>query len=256
LVASLVYGIFNQIAGGYSFGKLGCLVSYYCVVTPVCVSITTLGVVAWERYQIVCKGNQWSDTKITAWIIAIWGFFGLLLAIPMITSNYVSIRLEPNSMNCNVKWYDWSPQSLVMTVMIMTLSGIAYSVVFYSYYNVYMTYSAVTKKKKTNQDNQRIIFKKCVAMTLCLIVLWSTYYLKMFYEFVSGKSTNADWTSIANMSGILCSILNPIIMCMYDNRVRGNMLAVFEVFRKVPARVSVGSNNANRPLRSVHTAVL
>jgi hypothetical protein len=213
----------NEIAGGFGLGKLGCLVNYYFIVTPACISIATLGVTAWERYQIVCKGNQWSNAKINCYVVIIWISLFTITAIPLISSNGISIHLDVTAVNCTVRWHDRSITTLLLTSFILLMATISFSIAIFSYYNVYITYREATKRKKANMDNQRMVFQRCVLMTMSLVVLWTPYYTKIILEISTGVPIGPDLSAIGNISGLCSSILNPLIMFKYDNRVRKNM---------------------------------
>jgi hypothetical protein len=215
----------NAVAGGFALGEAGCYISYFFIVAPACVSIFTLGIVAWERYQIICRGNQFSDRQIYTWIVGCWIFSCCNTAIPFFTRNPQSIQLDPNLICCSVRWSDRSTPSIVLTVLLILMVAMSFSSVAYSYYNVYMTYKTVVGKKKAKQDNQNMILEKCIVLTLSLLLFWTPYFVKIVYEIISGKSAGSTWGTIANISALICSITNPFVLCKYDNRVRGNMMA-------------------------------
>jgi hypothetical protein len=223
----------NEIAGGFRFGQIGCIVSYSFMVAPCCISISSLGVVGWERYQSVCNGNQWSHRKVHLWITGIWICSTFLTCLPFITSNYTTIHLDNTSVHCSVRWFDRTFVSIFMAVLILVMATISFSVATFSYYNVYNTYRILTKNKKANQDNQRIVFYKCVAMTICLVFMWTPYYVKVVYEITTGVAVSPDWSAIGSIFALFCPALNPFIIFYFDNRVRGNMLEVVHYIKGI-----------------------
>jgi hypothetical protein len=128
--------------------------------------------------------------------------------------------------------------SIIITALMLLLATISFLVAIFSYYNVYITYWNLTKSKKASQDNQRIVFYKCVAMTLCLVLLWSPYYVKVLFEIVTGRSIGTDCSAVATIFALLCPTLNPFILCYYDNRVRGNMLEAVTYFKELHIKKS------------------
>jgi hypothetical protein len=248
-VTCIISSTWNEIAGGFALGETGCYVNYFFIVGPACISITTLGLVAWERYQIICRGNQLSEFQINAMIFLTWFYCLGKVSIPFLTNNPQTIQLEPNAVCCNVRWYDRSVPSIILTLLCIAMVTTAYSIAAFSYYNVYLTYKNTVGKKK--QDNQRIIFEKCVVITLNLLVFWTPYYLKIIFEIATGTSAGATWASIGNISGLLCSFFNPIIMGKYDNRVRGNMT---ELWTHLKRRISTShSQSYSKPFSQTAT---
>jgi uncharacterized membrane protein YidH (DUF202 family) len=222
----------NAIAGGFALGEIGCYISYFFIVGPACISICTLGLVAWERYQIICRGKQMSDREIYCWIVGCWIVCCGNTVIPFLTNNPQSIQLDPNLICCAVKWSDRSTPSIILTVLLILIVAISFSTAAYSYYNVYVTYKTVVGRKKAKQDNQNLILEKCIVLTLSLLLFWTPYYIKIVYEIISGQSGGSTWGTVANISALICSFTNPFILCKYDNRVRGNMLAPLRLLRK------------------------
>jgi hypothetical protein len=173
-----------------------------------------------------------SLAKINVMVAVSWIYCFGKVSIPFFTNNPQSIQLEPNATCCNVRWYDRSMPSLVLTFLCILMVTLSYSVAAFSYYNVFLTYKTVVGNKKSKQDKQRIILEKCVVLTLNLLAFWTPYYLKIIYEVGTGTSAGSTWASIGNISGLCCSFFNPIIMGRYDNRVRGNMTELWNTLKK------------------------
>jgi hypothetical protein len=231
-IASCVSLTRNEITGGFSLGEFGCFVNYYFVVTLPCISIATLGVTAWERYQIVCKGNQWSEAKIHFYIVMIWISTCMIVALPFFTSSPEAVQLLPNLLCCSVRWYGRSAIAIIMTASVLAMSTASFSVVIFSYYNVYITYRNAARNSSSSfsSDSPGMVFHKCLMMTISVVVFWTPFYFIIIYEIVTGTSAGPDYISLANLIAFLCPALNPLIMFKYDNRVRGNMLELYHFF--------------------------
>jgi hypothetical protein len=229
---SIVVGIVcftAVVSGGFNSGWIGCILNYYAIIATANASVITLGVVAWERYLCVCKGIIITHKQVLYAIIAIWTISFLDPAIPLIFGNPQNvIQLESNHWNCITKWYgrDWT--AIYKTMVTFTIFFISANVINFSYFNVYKTFSKITKKKNLSApksqvqvDNQRRVFTMCVILSSTFMLFWTPYAIKLLLEGISGSPSNLYLTSIGAMLPCFLCTLNPLILIKFDNRVRG-----------------------------------
>jgi hypothetical protein len=228
---SIVVGIVcftAAVSGGFNSGWIGCILNYYAIIATANASVITLGVVAWERYLCVCKGIIMSHNQVMYSILAIWIVSFLDPAIPLLFGDPRNvIQLEVNHWNCITKWYgrDWT--AIYKTIVTFTIFFISANVINFSYFNVYKTFSKITKKKNLSapksqiqEDNQRRVFLMCVILSSTFMLFWTPYAVKLLLEGITGNPSEIYLTSIGAMLPCFLSTLNPLILIKFDNRVR------------------------------------
>jgi hypothetical protein len=239
----LICFIFGFYYGGFGMGLVGCYVTYVLVMGSSCVSIWTLGVAAMERYVSVVMGIVLTERQVYLWLSFPWFLAVLLTSLPFLMQTPMrTIQLEPHHWLCSVAWHDHSWQTLVQTSLCITCFSISFAMNIYCYTKVYIAFTEACKAKKKTQailDSQRKVFIKCVALTCAFVLVWITYYIKMYVELLTGKRVDPIFASFAAFLGGIGPSLNSFVMCYFDNRLRGNVME----FLGIESKVSV----AHRP---------
>lgn len=127
--------------GGWSSGKLGCLIDTLLVLggnkvlIPGCfASVLTIVAITLERYLAVMYGKILKASEIWILVGFIWIVSFLIAAFPWYTNTYgYVLALQPGREICTVAWWDRHPMNLLMLSLCLVTLAIAVSFIFFAY---------------------------------------------------------------------------------------------------------------------------
>jgi hypothetical protein len=77
--------------------------------------------------------------------------------------------------------------------------------------------------------SQKRVWYQCTVLSGSFVVFWSTYYLKIVFEMVTGKPAEPVFTAMGQGLGLICSLSNSVILMYFDNRIRGNVMKLLKL---------------------------
>jgi hypothetical protein len=222
----------NILSGGFAWGIVGCHFNAFANVMGATTSVNALTAAALERYLAVCKGIILTERQVKYLVAGIWLYSIFYSATPYWSNQpNETIAVEPPCWSCATRWWGRSWGALVGTILGAAAFTIDYTIIFFSYYSVYVTFSSAGDKSTKSGHNLRAklkkqhqVFVKCIMMTGSFVIFWTPYSAKIVYELITGVPTNVYWSTIASFFAISTTAVNQIIMIKYDNRVRGYVM--------------------------------
>ncbi|KAI8906932.1 hypothetical protein EDD86DRAFT_57711 [Gorgonomyces haynaldii] len=243
--AAVYFGIADTIAMRFSTGKIGCLVYANIVMISCYLSITTLGAITLERYNNVVR-QKTLTRKGALQILAVLILTSFLFIMtPMLLGHYEVFALMPSHQVCAMVFWDRRAaplsQAIIALVVILSCAGL----MCYAYVVIVMTYfkhkksrqtgsyktdlGSQNKSMRTEEDEalelqfERRLLRKCIAISGLYIVCWTPYGIKGFIELFTERPIDPYWDSFCTILALLNSTLNPVLLYMFDARIKSNI---------------------------------
>jgi hypothetical protein len=234
--SGFLLSILGITSGGFSTGLRGCYVSYGLLILLPFVSIETLTITALERYVSVVMGKVFTDVQIRCLIFGIWSTSSLIVFAPFLfQSPQAALQLESSGWSCSVKWYGRNWESVLVSSITMVIFSFSFVAITASYALIYQHFTETFHDKHLTKkaSSQKRVWYQCTVLSGSFVALWSTYYLKMFFELISGRPVHSIFTAMGQGLGLICSLTNSLIIMYFDNRIRGNVMEFLRIKRPV-----------------------
>ncbi|KAJ3270748.1 hypothetical protein HDV01_007440 [Terramyces sp. JEL0728] len=146
LVFCLSAVIFDLVYGGWSSGKLGCLLDTLLVLGGCFASVLTIFAITLERYLAVMYGKILKFSEIWIMIGLIWVLSFLIATFPWYTGTYgYVLALQPGRQICTVAWWDRHPMNILMLTLCLLTLAASVSFIFFAYFLKYFQTQAAVK---------------------------------------------------------------------------------------------------------------
>ncbi|KAJ3312690.1 hypothetical protein HDV04_002834 [Boothiomyces sp. JEL0838] len=147
-LSAVIFGIKGNLdlitdlaAGGWSSGKLGCILDTILVLGGCFASVLTILAITFERYLAVMHGKLLDASKVRKMIGAIWGGSLLIAFFPWYTGTYGNaIGLQPGRQICTVAWWDRAPMTIIMITLCLVTLAVSVSFIFYAYFMIVLKF--------------------------------------------------------------------------------------------------------------------
>ncbi|KAJ3253060.1 hypothetical protein HDU77_004747 [Chytriomyces hyalinus] len=88
------------------------------------------------------------------------------------------------------------------------------------------------KKRTAEETRQMGLLVQSVAIVSLFVIGWTPYYVMAFYEFLTNAEASLAFEFAAEMALALQDVLNPIVVLIFDDKIRQNSCGVFEGWRR------------------------
>ncbi|ESO95853.1 hypothetical protein LOTGIDRAFT_64356, partial [Lottia gigantea] len=205
------------------FGTIGCTYEGFAVYFLGQTSMYLLAAISFDRYYVIAKPLQASKITHRVATIAVLacyagGFFWAF--VPLVGWN--EYTLEGAKISCSVVWESSNPvyTSYIFTIFITCLV-IPLAVMFFSYFNVYMTVRKLSRIARRNFRIEKKMFKTIIAMCTTFVAAWMPYTVVSFYGAFYGQGSVAP--ALGTMPALFAKcagLLNPIIYVATNKQFR------------------------------------
>jgi hypothetical protein len=214
----------------------GCLISYFVIGMTVCVSVTTLGSIAVERYLAVVKTVTLQAQTLRIWNAVIWISAALYGSLPILSGTYPeSLRVDVTCWGCVNKWYGRDDASPLFSVFALSVFGACTTVIVYCHWHVYRAFIEIMAKKKQSPSyirHERRVFLMCLLLTLTFVFSWTLTSSCILFEFISGVPAPMMLATLSTALGGLGCTTNSIILFYFDFQIRRNVLDFLRVEKR------------------------
>lgn len=221
--------LFNSINLAYGgVDKLACLIQGVICVIAVFVSVASLSAVAIERYLCAIRRVYLSDRGVKTWLIVIWTFLSFLLALlPYLCKiRYDQVyNLEPSFCTCFIAWSSEDSKVAVLVWILIVFVAVAMIAITICYYLVYKNLKALgasaigpRNTEKLKRDKEKKLLIKCVVLTAVFVAFWIPYLISAIYAAINHNMLYAVYIATAEHFVLFVSVLNPILLMHFDNR--------------------------------------
>ena len=189
-------------------------------------SLMTLAAIAMERYLSARYLNSRSWKVIYVWIICIILMsFGLASFPYLVGDPRKFVALEEHLHGCSNNWAGVDLGSQLGTYACLAVIVISTQMVGICYFLVYRLFSTASlEKKKKNLKAQKTILLRCSVITGVLIGLWTPYLIKVLINLVTRQPVSYTFSFFSVHLIMVNSVLNPVMLILFDNRIRANTL--------------------------------
>ncbi|XP_050391022.1 parapinopsin [Patella vulgata] len=230
--AAAPFSAFSSLSHGWMFGEIGCLYEGFMVYFLGQTSMYLLAAISFDRYFVIAKPLQASKIthRIAGISVGICWFLGFLWsALPAVGWNRYA--LEGAEISCSVVWQSDNPSDMsYIFVIFFACLVVPLGVMFFSYFNVYMTIKSINKnqvwdmKSRVARRNLRIekkMFKTILVMCAAFVGAWTPYTAVSFYAAFGGA--HAISPLVGTLPALLAKcagLLNPIIYVATNKQFR------------------------------------
>ena len=234
--------------GGYSWGQLGCHISYTFFVACSAIESMSIASIAFERYLITNWYYKLSFFQTYFWIFVIWTYgFVCTLAPFCFGFSQHAIILTDDHLNCQVDWKSNNPSTKGMVwtvalslVLILNLTAFSYIKVYFSYRN------ALKSSSREDIDrHDRLVLFKSIALTVVFYTLWMPESAKIIYELFTKNPAGSLANTISSNFLSLNSALDPLLVTLLDAHLKRDIQQAFRLKSlspKLPKPKSVALN--------------
>ena len=225
--ATLLSG--NLIHQSYSWSYTVCQFQFAVTLVACCGSLMTVASIAFERFRSTTSLETMSWRSISIWVFSIVLSSVILPFTPyFLSSPHEFITLDENQWVCLGNWAGSDPGSILAATLSLTIIAFSWIVVCFCYGKVYWTFRTATSEKRKGKGNiQKIIFYRCVIITISFIFFWSGYLIKIFYHLITKQRVSTLLAAIASCLVITNSLMNAVLLFFLDNRIRLNVVSFF-----------------------------
>jgi hypothetical protein len=242
ITSVLVFGFINIPGGGWSSGRIGCIIDAFIVCSSCFCSILTLLFVTLERYLQVVHSQELSKSRAWKAIIGLWTLSFILGGLPLITNTFgVTYGLQSSNLLCVFSWWDVSPAQIVMHVTSFSAIGGCLTVMIFCYTNIFLKFRQTVRSvgSATKSDTQvsgtkekeGLISKKemqllikSVVLTFTYVLGWSPYMIKIIVEIATQRRVPSEWEFFCQMCVLTNSTMNSFLMMLLDARIKQNVI--------------------------------
>ncbi|KAJ3320560.1 hypothetical protein HDV06_005183 [Boothiomyces sp. JEL0866] len=140
-LSAVIFGIKDLSSGGWSSGKLGCILDTVLVLGGCFASVLTILAITFERFLAVMYGKLIDAPKVRIMIGLIWGLSLLIAFFPWYTGTYGNaIGLQAGRQICTVAWWDRSPMTIIMITLCLITLAVSVSFIFYAYFMIVLKF--------------------------------------------------------------------------------------------------------------------
>ncbi|KAJ3320562.1 hypothetical protein HDV06_005185 [Boothiomyces sp. JEL0866] len=140
-LSAVIFGTKDLAYGGWSSGKLGCLIDTLLVLGGCFASVLTIFAITLERYLAVMYGKILKVSEIWIMIALIWVASLLIAAFPWYTDTYgYVLALQPGREICTVAWWDRHPMNILMLSLCLVTLALAVSFICFAYFMIVLKY--------------------------------------------------------------------------------------------------------------------
>ncbi|KAI8909159.1 hypothetical protein EDD86DRAFT_207067 [Gorgonomyces haynaldii] len=252
-LTATIYSTIHITTGQFPFGKYGCLVNALLIVCGAGMSILCLFAIAYDRFRCIILRKEPTTKEIWLWIALMFGFSVLLTFWPLVDGSYAqTYGVLAKKLKCNIACWNRHPQTLVQICLALIMIASSILGVLYMYFCILRFYflqsklSSSTKDMKslstdyyngarssahTEKDDraslERRLLIKCLSVTVAFMGCWAPFVVKAIIEVSSGHHIAEDWDGFITTMTVLNSTLNPLMLMIFDARVRANVIQLF-----------------------------
>ncbi|KAJ3362891.1 AGAP002444-PA [Kappamyces sp. JEL0680] len=242
---SFVLALWNASSGGWASGPAGCITDFLVLFVMAFVSVASLFAIAVERYLSVVREIRISRMAAMVSVGAIWFFAALASVIPFFAPQTIAgiVGLESSRLICMFLWKSDDPWTMIAKVVAISFLTAAIAGIALCYYHVYrhvkLNYRPSQNSAMSGEEYR--VLKMLVVLTSAFFLCWSVYLAMVCYETISKQQSTPLFSATATLLVLTNSIINPIFLAVFDNRVRPAVLDLLQnhlwfVFADAPSR--------------------
>lgn len=243
----------HLIAGGWSSGKMGCIVSAGLSMTIVSVSVLSMVAISAERYLSIFYAVNLSNSHFMIILSGIWlaplgvGPLTWLVNMDMI-GDYILLQNGKSTCMANFGGRSFVGRFISCAYLVCLFLSIAW--VVYAYVKIYVYYTRANRKKNKGANVkkaklERELLIKCMSLSIVFLVCWIPFLLYTFYMLITGDQPSPTFTSLCATNSVLNSALNPMLLLVFDSRIRSEVVEVFSVPVAMASASTYGSKGVN-----------
>lgn len=227
----------NAFHGDWYFGRAVCTLYGFLMAFFGITSITTLAVLALDRYLIICRpfSFQITWTNVGYTIIGIWLFSFILTMPPLV--GWGDYEPEAKNISCSMNWHTRTPnaQSYIMSLYVVALIG-PVSVITFCYLQILRT---ISKTKRFRKDTKFTVAKKKETRIALMVLLmagaflfaWGPYAVCSLLISFTNYQLNEFLLTAPCFFAKSSPCYNPVIYFFFNSQFRASFLKTFNMQR-------------------------
>nr|WBO26006.1 short-wavelength sensitive opsin [Genicanthus watanabei] len=218
----------------FVFGVLGCKVEGFLATLGGMVSLWSLGVIAFERWLVICKplGNFVFKPDHAIACCAFTWVFALMASLPPLFgwSRYIPEGLQ---CSCGPDWYTtnnkYNNESYVMFLFCFCFA-VPFSTIVFCYGQLLITLKMAAKaqaESASTQKAEREVTRMVVVMVLGFLVCWMPYAsFALWVVNNRGQPFDLRLATIPSCLSKASTVYNPVIYVLLNKQFRSCMMAM------------------------------
>lgn len=250
-ITILVHLIFNGWETGLLSGILGCKIDAFFITQSLIISVSSLVLIAMERYLVICHAVQNHSQHVVATIFFQWVVALAISAVAVSDSDYVELSKTLISCSPNLTTRDSKMMAVkIFLILVVIASMLIISYCFFSIFDFYQkrmaklrmaelesispnkptsppglspssTFKFLASKLRRMSSNERLLLFKMVTLTVTFIALLSPFTFAFIYLNFFSQDVEVDtlplWFSFTyGYCLALNSAVNPFLLYFLD----------------------------------------
>ncbi|KAJ3334561.1 hypothetical protein HDU91_002668 [Kappamyces sp. JEL0680] len=234
----VTFGTRLPLMPAWIWGQSGCILSYFCTYLCCFSSVSTLAVIAFERYAAICHSSHISHRTATIFILLSWLVPLVLALIPFTNHSYgQSISLSSDYGHCSYSFYDGNTKMTTGPLTSIILFPVGLTVINFSYFTIWKKFVGIAKTShgRKLRPKEHLVLFRCLALTGTFIVCWTPQAVAILYEIATGQPAPVLLCTIGGIFAVMNSGIDSFLLMYFDNRVKSNVRTFFLLSKLRPS---------------------
>ncbi|KAJ3270747.1 putative G-protein coupled receptor 63 [Terramyces sp. JEL0728] len=242
-LSAIIFGIRDLSFGGWSSGKIGCIIDSVLVTGGCFASVLTLVAVTVERYLAVMFGRTLKLSEVWIIIALIWSSSLVIALFPIYTLSFdYAIALQPGREQCTNSWWDKHPMTILMILICLAQSAVRSSgfqsgmqtttakenTTFSRGTNTMESSNSQATKGSTTstskEKEKKLLIKSII---ICGTFVVTPYLIMILYSFATSNPIPSGWDNFVSIAALSNSAVNPILLVTLDSRIKSSVYELF-----------------------------
>lgn len=231
----IIFHTKHLTSGGWSSGPIGCIISSGLSMTIVSGSVLSMVAISVERYLSIFHAIAFTQFQLGLMVALIWIVPLILGPLIWLTSmdnvgDYVMLQNGKSICMANFGSSSTTGKFIAYAYLVSLFASITW--VVYAYVTIYCYYKKANRRKnpKINIKKaklERELLIKCMSLSILFLICWIPFLIFIVYMVVMGEQPPEAFTSLCATNSVLNSALNPLLLLVFDSRIRTEVIEVF-----------------------------
>lgn len=229
-LTSFVYGSIDISHNGFATGYYGCIINALLSAGMVCSSLLHIVSLSQERYLMIFYQFRFTDSQVYIWTATIWMLSFGLVTYPFYTGTIATTgyELSPSLMMCTGSWTSNDPIDVAFSSIALFVIFSSIGLNLFAYGRIILAYQYAFKSKLSRVDNvlqqrkEKKLVIKAAVLTLSYIICCFPYFSLIVLCTITNQPAPLSLDIIASILLQVNSSLNPMLLYIYDGRIRRN----------------------------------